>query len=304
MAIAVAVPRLLPLGRGYWLTITVLLVLQPESGTTVIRAAQRVVGTLIGAGITAAVALLLPGQKPVIALIVVLIFACVSLLPVNYLLYTAVMTPAFVLLAELSAGDWHLAGLRVENTLIGGAIALLGARLLWPRGERSRFSELMDAALRACIEHLRETARQWNSHDAAAGRALAQARRRAALAASNAETAFESMLVTTAESASMFEARMTMLTYTRRLLVSDVALSTMRRLEGVADAQPLLERLASIAERALTASSTAQESAQIERELAALLVDASPLTAIARQFERIARQLLMLRSAVLRVGQR
>ena len=102
----------------------------------------------------------------------------------------------------------------------------------------------------------------------------------------------------------MFEARMTMLTYTRRLLVSDVALSTMRRLEGVADAQPLMERLASIAERALTASSTAQESAQIERELAALLVDASPLTAIARQFERIARQLLMLRSAVLRVGQR
>lgn len=303
MAIAVAVPRLLPLGRGYWLTITVLLVLQPESGTTVIRAAQRVVGTLIGAGITAAVALLLPGPKPVIALIIVLIFACVSLLPVNYLLFTAVLTPAFVLLAELSAGDWHLAALRVENTLIGGAIALLGVRLLWPRGERSRFSELMDAALRACIDHLREAARQWNSHEAAAGRALAQARRRAALAASNAETAFESMLVTTAEPASMFEARMTMLTYTRRLLVSDVALSTMRRLEGVADAQPLVERLASIAERALSPSSTEQESEQIERQLAALIVDASAFAEIARQLERIARQLLMLRRAVLRLGQ-
>ena len=300
MSIAIGLTHILPLGRGYWLTITVLLVLQPETGTTVIKVAQRVLGTLIGAGVTALVAMLLPGKTTVIALVIVLIFACVSLLQVNYLLYTAVMTPAFVLLAELSAGDWHLAGLRVENTLIGGALALLGARLLWPPSEHARFSDLVDASLRACVEHLREVARQWGQRDAASARALAEARRRAALAASNAESAFESMLVSTAEPSTVFEARMTALTYVRRLLVSDVALSTMRLLADAPGSHALIERLAAIAERALATQTSAEDTKEIEQALVGVVADAHARPALARQLERIARQMLMLRDALLR----
>ena len=38
---------------------------------------------------------------------------CVALLPLNYGAYAVFGTPAFVLLAESSVGDWHLAGLRI-----------------------------------------------------------------------------------------------------------------------------------------------------------------------------------------------
>ena len=80
---------------------------------------------------------------------------CVALLPLNYGAYAVFGTPAFVLLAESSAGDWHLAGLRIVNTLIGGALALIGAQLLWPGEERNRLPELAATAIRANAEFLR-----------------------------------------------------------------------------------------------------------------------------------------------------
>ena len=50
----------------------------------------------------------------------------------DYGLYAVFMTPTFILLAELGARDWHLAGLRIVNTLIGCALGFAAARLLWP----------------------------------------------------------------------------------------------------------------------------------------------------------------------------
>ena len=78
-------------------------------------------------------------QRAILVLTFVFAASCVALLPVNYAAFSVFLTPTFVLLAEASAGDWNLAETRVLNTLLGGALALAGARFLWPSPERERF---------------------------------------------------------------------------------------------------------------------------------------------------------------------
>src|SRR5205085_1310276 len=165
------------------------------------------------------------GQLIVIFLLATL---CVAFLRVNYLIYSAFLTPTFVLLAEMSAGDWHLARLRVMNTLIGGALGLAGSWLLWPTPERDRFPELAAQALRAAARHLRLVATMWNTTDEESSVALAAARRDAALAATNAEASFERLVAESARGRRALEPGTTLLAFTRRLVAADIALGTLR----------------------------------------------------------------------------
>ena len=308
IAVAMALTYVLPLGHGYWLTLTVLIVLQPQTGATVLKTVQRVVGTVIGAALTAIAASVVTSPTAIIALIVVLIAICVSLLPVNYLLYSAFLTPPFVLLAELSAGDWHLAGLRVENTLIGGTLALAGALLLWPSRDRSRFGELLAATLDACAAHLHAIAARWTDLDGAAAQAIAARRRSAAMAAANADAGLESLLGSSAESGRVFEARMTLVTYARRVLISDVALATTRLIPGAGAMQPIVARFAEHAAAGLeeigraVAERRAPAMPVPARRLDALAAEAASVPAVARQLERVARQVTILHDAAARLA--
>ena len=51
----------------------------------------------------------------------------------NYAVYAALMTPLFVLMAESTSGDWHLARTRIISTLLGGLVALVGSFGFWPQ---------------------------------------------------------------------------------------------------------------------------------------------------------------------------
>ena len=72
----------------------------------------------------------------------------VALLPLNYAAFSVFLTPTFVLLAEAGAGDWHLAGLRIVNTVLGGLLGFAGSRLLWPSPEAARLPAYLAAVVR------------------------------------------------------------------------------------------------------------------------------------------------------------
>jgi uncharacterized membrane protein YccC len=154
-AAAVAMTSAFHIGRGYWLTLTVVIILQPYTSTTFQKGLQRVGGTIAG-GILAAVLLSLVHSPE---LMMVLIFAgaalTVALLPLNYGLYSLFLTPTFVLLAEVGGTDWHLIWLRVGNTIGGAGIAYLAAWLLWPASERGLVGDDLAEALRALAEYAR-----------------------------------------------------------------------------------------------------------------------------------------------------
>jgi uncharacterized membrane protein YccC len=145
-SVAVLLTGLLHLNHGYWVTLTAVVILQPYSGATNQKAFQRVLGTILGGVVAAALSALFHSFAAIIILVALFTFLCVALLPVNYGAYAIFGTPAFVLLAEASVGDWHLSGIRIMNTLIGGALALIGSRVLWPSAEWSRLPDYTSAA--------------------------------------------------------------------------------------------------------------------------------------------------------------
>ncbi|MBV9476958.1 MAG: FUSC family protein [Acidobacteria bacterium] len=210
-ALAVGLTSAMHIARGYWLTLTVIVVLQPYTSATLQRGLQRVAGTIAG-GIFAAVLLSLV-HSPLQMLVLVFIGAALTVawLPVNYGLYSFVLTPTFVLLAEIHALDRHLVWLRIENTVFGALLALLGAWLLWPASERGRVRDDVTAALNALAEY----ARCVGSCDDAQ---VAESRHALLVALNNVEASVQRLL--SDDRGEESEAFMTITVYMRRLVKS------------------------------------------------------------------------------------
>jgi len=194
--------------RASWVTVAVVIVLQPDSGATVRRAVQRVLGTVVGAGMAALLVPLLRSPTLIGIVLFPLSALALALRPLNYGLFTLLVTPVFLLMAEVLSGDWHLAGARVESTLIGGGLAF-AAQLVWPSRERDQLPQRLAALFHRLREYLDAVL--------ADPRAEPAARRSFGLAAANADASFQRHLGEVAEPAERISDYMTLLTYARRL---------------------------------------------------------------------------------------
>lgn len=131
VASAIAVLIAAPLGvhRVYWVLLTVVAILQNghHIRLTALRGIHRILGTILGVGLFAIVALLNPTGLWLAGLLAVLQFAVEMIVIRNYGLALVLITP----LALTIAAQGHTEKLvdvvrdRVLDTLIGGAIALL-----------------------------------------------------------------------------------------------------------------------------------------------------------------------------------
>ena len=307
VTVAVALGELLDIKRGYWMTITVIVILQPYTGLTTQRAVQRVVGTVLGGLLTAALGALFHDPRAILVLSFVFAATCVALLPVNYAAFSIFLTPTFVLLAEASAGDWHLATTRVLNTLLGGALALLGSRLLWPSPEKTRLPGYMASALRANRDYLERVVSLFDDRSEIAGRRLRESRRGIGLATVNAEESFQRLLgESSGGGAGRMASVMTFLTYTRRLTASIAALALARHTEP--DTNGLALR--PFVETATGVLNDLAESVEEGRDPAPLPAVVTSESARAREAEvppllrarldRLARQIRLLHDAIAR----
>jgi uncharacterized membrane protein YccC len=297
----------LHLSHGYWVTITAVIILQPYTGATTQRAVQRVIGTVVGAILTAALGALFHDIRAILVLSFIFAAVSVAVLPINYTAFSVFLTPTFVLLAEASAGDWHLATVRVIDTILGGALALLGVRLLWPAPERKRLPTYLAAALRANRDYLQTVVRSFPDRSDAAGRAMRARRRDAGLAAINAEESFQRLLAEHGGKTELLAPVMTFLTYVRRFTVSIAALAVSRHAVDPSTAT-VLEQFAASATARLDDAAARLTSSGPTREAQAVLWSpdafASPtLEPIVRaRLTRLGRQLDTLASSAEDVG--
>src|SRR5262249_17963558 len=127
-------------------------------------------------------------------LVVATILAGVSaaVLQLNYALFALFLTPTFIVLAELDARDWHLAEVRIINTLLGGALALIASRVLWRR--RERFVAVTARALGALADYTEAGLDVLVERVPPPAPTLAPYRRRLGLAINGADAAFERLL--------------------------------------------------------------------------------------------------------------
>jgi len=132
-AIAEVIARAADLPHGYWAALTIFIVLRPDYSSTLYRGLQRAAGTVVGAGLGVATALL--GRVSTTALLIgigISLLAAFAVFTVNYLVYSVFLTDfVVVLLAMLGLPPDTTAVDRLIGTGIGTGLAIL-AYLLWP----------------------------------------------------------------------------------------------------------------------------------------------------------------------------
>jgi len=221
---AVALTSAWHLTKGFWVTLTVLVILQPYTAATVFKGLQRVGGTVLGCTLAAVVSLVWREPAALMVVIFVLSVVGVAVMPLNYGLYSACMACEFVLLSELGLGDWNLFKVRFFNTVIGGILAFAGARLLWPSSERTVFPSQMAGALRAARDYLHDVVSICLSGTVDPGPHLAAAGRKVGVTLINAEALLQRVLIESGTAVPQNEAAMTLLLYTRRFNAAVIAL--------------------------------------------------------------------------------
>jgi uncharacterized membrane protein YccC len=124
------------LPHGYWIVLTILIVLRPDYASTIYRGVQRAGGTVIGAGLGVATALLLHvGTAALVAAIGVTMTVAYAVFAVNYLLFAVFLTDFVVtLMALLGETAEQTVAFRLIGTGVGAALALIGY-LVWPSWE-------------------------------------------------------------------------------------------------------------------------------------------------------------------------
>jgi uncharacterized membrane protein YccC len=295
-AVAVLLSRWLGLARGYWVTLTVIILLQPYAPATVTKALQRVSGTVAGGILAAVIGSVVHDPRGILALAFVLAGLSAAVLQINYALYAFLLTPTFVLLAEAHAGDWGLARLRIINTLIGGALAFIGASL-WPSRERTRFAEALAAALAATRDYFSCVMAVAGGADPSPSPRLSAARRRFGLRCNEADGSLQRLLAESHAPPEAIEPLMTLVLYVRRFGASIGALASARSMLAPATLARL-EPLVAPIESALTDLEAAVAQQRRPAPLPQLpAIDADePL--VAARAQRFVQQLSVLHGAV------
>jgi uncharacterized membrane protein YccC len=137
---------------AHWLTITMVMTMQPYFALTFTRAVERIAGTMLGGVVAAVIATICTTPITTALALFPLAVMSLSLRAVSFALFITCLTPLVVLLSELGRPgepEVTIALMRALFTLIGGALAVGGNFLLWPSWEPVRLAAEIGRAIRA-----------------------------------------------------------------------------------------------------------------------------------------------------------
>jgi uncharacterized membrane protein YccC len=142
--------------HGFWLPLSVAFILRPDLGPVITRALARTVGTAVGVGIAALVAL--SGNS--IGLLVALTCVMAATVPWasrrSHVLAVITFTPIVFVFLSLLGTEKYLFAPRIIDTAIGAAIVLALDVVLWTTAPSLRPAQQLEKARAATILYERE----------------------------------------------------------------------------------------------------------------------------------------------------
>jgi hypothetical protein len=209
--------------RGYWIPVTVLVIMKPNFGGTLQRAAQRVTGTIVGALVAAAITVYVHDPVLLLATLAAVAFIAFTVRQLNFAFYTLWLTVMVMVLMDLgSRGDWVASFWRMLHTGLGSAIAVFAGYLLFPLWEK----ETLPGQLGDLLSRLSNFAKLIRAdHGPDFAHRVATARRQLSLALANAQTAGQRLLADPAHLRGEMIASLTLINAARQLFHGLVALA-------------------------------------------------------------------------------
>ena len=136
----------LHLNNGYWAAFSVIACVWPTQGQSLKRAVQRILGTFLGMGLGIVAAHSIGRHLIVIDIFLpIFIFLAFYLRAYSYSLYVLFITVLTVLfICLIIPGDWQVAVIRLEMTLLGTIIALLTTIFILPSRASSLLPQQLD----------------------------------------------------------------------------------------------------------------------------------------------------------------
>ena len=238
------VVRVAGIERGYWISLTVLVVLRPDFGATLQRAVMRIVGTIVGLLVATELLHWVPGGAWwQIGLIAAFSFGMRLAGPANVGLSAVALSGLVVVLLEINGVPARETVVsRAVATLIGGALAVL-ATLVLPGWERSYVRVRVAALLAAYHGYVLVVADP--SADPAA---LQGARSASRLARTNAQASIDRARAEPVHSSAEIEVGNTVLAHSHRFIHAMLALDAVRvpvrSAGGLTELRPFLDAAA------------------------------------------------------------
>ena len=192
---SVALCRIFHINHGYWMSLTVVFILQPFLASTWQRTAERVAGSVAGAVGASIVGLLLPSPLAVALAVLPIAIGTFVGRTIHYAIFTFFLTLQFVLVAEIqqpASHEFTLAALRATNSVYGGILAILIGLLLWPERSQQRLATVLAEAVDRHAAYVQQVLRSAQGEGFSS--ALGSLRRDACLSADNAQVVLQGLL--------------------------------------------------------------------------------------------------------------
>jgi uncharacterized membrane protein (TIGR01666 family) len=139
------------LGHGYWILLTIAVILKPAFSITKQRNLHRIGGTMLGVITGFLILYFIPDDTVIFALMLIAMVLAYSFLKINYFIASTSIT-IYVILSFNFLNQQHITSVlqeRVVDTIIGSAIAYLISSYVLPVWEHSQINQYIKEALNA-----------------------------------------------------------------------------------------------------------------------------------------------------------
>jgi uncharacterized membrane protein YccC len=234
-ALAAIMSAAFHIARGYWIPITVVVVMKPNYGGTIQRAAQRITGTVVGALLAGLILWSIHDNWLLLCLLAILSFVTFTLRWRNYGLFSLALTPMIMVMLDLARpGTPFDSFLRLIHTIIGSVLAIVCGYLLFPLWERKRLPGELAIAFRENALLIRAL-----FGSAASNLSIPELRKRSGLSIANAANAGQRLLTEPEHKRGDVESSLAAINFCRDIfyVLSALAHSPKERLEKIRAAE-------------------------------------------------------------------
>jgi uncharacterized membrane protein (TIGR01666 family) len=157
---AYIIGQLLPVGRSYWILLTVIVILKPGYGLSKQRNIERLVGTLIGVAMGWGILYFVKNNTAILVLLAICMIGGYSFMRWKYLVSVVMITLYLLFMFHiLDPSDFNeVVRERIIDTVLGCVVGFIASFLLPPIWERQQIGELMQQVIKDIIDYYESVA--------------------------------------------------------------------------------------------------------------------------------------------------